>query len=52
MMVHTSNPSIWEVEAEDCKFEASLGYRVSSTPVLDQKKKKIKTPIKNIQFIV
>ena len=33
MVVHTSNPSTWEANAEEYhKFKASLGYIVSSKP--------------------
>jgi hypothetical protein len=46
MVVHTCNPSIWQAEGEDLKFEASLGYTVR--PCLNTKaqimKKTKKTP--------
>ena len=36
VVVHICNVSTQEAEAVNCKLEASLGYGVSSTPVLTQ----------------
>jgi hypothetical protein len=48
VVAHVYNSSIWEAEAGDFEFEASVGYIVSSRSALAIQKKKRESSISSI----